>query len=155
MNLGISKKVIFFYLLFISFILPGKSSDLKIINSSDYILSTYKDPQKSFKNKKLSNLSFYKNFLDTNPEIFLADLIEKQEELVIQSDKQSEMNSILFAEGNVSVSYRNKLLKADKLIYDKLNNKISDEGNITLFFGEQIFKISKLEYNFKNETGYL
>ena len=75
--------------------------------------------------------------------------------MVIQSDKQSEVNNVLFAEGNVSVSYRGKQLKADKLIYDKLNKKISAEGNITLFFGKQIFKISKLEYNFKNETGYL
>ena len=49
---------------------------------------------------------------------------ENQQELIIQSDKQSEISDVIYAEGNVSVSYKGKLLKADKLIYDKLNKKI-------------------------------
>ena len=55
----------------------------------------------------------------------------------------------------MSVSYKGKFLKADSLIYDKLNKKISAEGNITLILGDQIFKASKLEYNFLSEKGYL
>ena len=41
---------------------------------------------------------------------------EKQQELIIQSDKQSEINDVIYAEGNVSVSYGGKLLRADNLI---------------------------------------
>ena len=49
---------------------------------------------------------------------------ENQQELIIQSDKQSEINDVIYAEGNVSVAYKGKFLKADNLIYDKLNKKI-------------------------------
>ena len=80
---------------------------------------------------------------------------EKQQELIIQSDKQSEINDVIYAEGNVSVSYRGKLLKADTLIYDKLNKKISAKGNISLELGDQFFKVSQLEYSFISEKGYL
>ena len=80
---------------------------------------------------------------------------ENQQELIIQSDKQSEISDVIYAEGNVSVSYRGKLLKADKLIYDKLNKKIEAKGNITFILGDQIFRVSELEYNFISEKGYL
>jgi len=55
----------------------------------------------------------------------------------------------------VSVSYKGKLLKADKLIYDKLNKKIEAKGNITFILGDQIFRVSQLEYSFISEKGYL
>ena len=57
---------------------------------------------------------------------------ENKQELIIQSDKQSEINDVIYAEGNVFVAYKGKLLKADNLIYDKLNKKISAKGNISL-----------------------
>ena len=79
----------------------------------------------------------------------------KQEEFIIQSDTQSEINDVIYAEGNVSVSYRGKLLKADTLIYDKLNKKISAKGNISLELGDQFFKVEQLEYSFISEKGYL
>jgi hypothetical protein len=80
---------------------------------------------------------------------------ENQQELIIQSDKQSEISDVIYAEGNVSVSYRGKLLKADKLIYDKLNKKIEAKGNITFILGNQIFRVSQLEYSFISDKGYL
>jgi len=80
---------------------------------------------------------------------------EDQQELIIQSDKQSEISNVIYAEGNVSVSYRGKLLKADNLIYDKLNKKIEAKGNITLILGDQFFSASQLEYSFISEKGYL
>ena len=80
---------------------------------------------------------------------------EKQQELIIQSDKQSEINNVIYAEGNVNVSYRGKLLKADTLIYDKFNKKISAKGNISLELVDQFFKVSQLEYSFISEKGYL
>jgi len=76
----------------------------------------------------LSDLSLLKgvgtktsNLLKKNLDSFLVAKTEKQQELIIQSDKQSEINNVIYAEGNVYVSYRGKLLKADTLIYDKLN----------------------------------
>ena len=80
---------------------------------------------------------------------------ENTKELIIQSDKQSEENNVIYAEGNVSASYNGKILKADNLIYDKLNKKISANGNIELVLGDQIFKVANLEYSFISKKGYL
>ena len=62
---------------------------------------------------------------------------------------------MLFTLKVVSVSYKGKILIADKIIYDKSNKKISAEGNIVLIMGDQIFKLSQLEYNFVSEKGFL
>ena len=164
MNSGISKKVIVSSFFFINFIQASNSTEFHKIIKSENNQAHLLRLRRTLKNKNPSNLRLKNGFqiipidkksLEKELDHLLADSRAKQEDLVIQSDKQSEVNNVLFAEGNVSVSYRGKQLKADKLIYDKLNKKISAEGNITLFFGEQIFKISQLEYNFKNETGYL
>ena len=95
------------------------------------------------------------NFLEKYRNSLLANLSEKKEELIIQSDKQSEIDNVIYSEGNVFVSYRGKHLKADNLIYDKLNKEISAKGNITLILGDQIFKASQLEYSFVSDKGYL
>ena len=159
---GISKKVIFFSILFINFLQPSKSAELSKINNninnqntkflwsnhpSEKILSSN---SKSFNNKK----SFI-NLLRKNFDSFLLAKAEKQQELIIQSDKQSEINDVIYAEGNVSVAYKGKLFRADNLIYDKLNKKISAKGNISLELGDQFFKFSQLEYSFLSEKGYL
>ena len=93
-------------------------------------------------------IPYYKKFLKKNSDSFLVAKAENQQELIIQSDKQSEINDVIYAEGNVSVSYRGKLLKADNLIYDKLNKKISAKGNISLELGDQFFKVSQLRVQF-------
>ena len=95
------------------------------------------------------------NSLEKYSDPLLVGFSEKQDEVVIQSKIQSEINDVIYAEGNVSVSYRGKLLKADNLIYDKKNKKISAKGNITLRLGDQIFKVSQLEYSFISEKGHL
>ncbi len=163
MNIGISKKLIFPFFLFINFIQPAKSSYLDKLNEKDNHLFSKEDFSKILNNKKLSNLSinnnFEKNILEKfkekNSNLLLADLIEKQEEIIIQSDKQSEINNVIYAEGNVSVQYKGKLLKAESLIYDKSKKTISAKGQIELFLGDQIFKISQLEYSFISQKGYL
>jgi len=161
LNFGKSKKVIFFLFLFISFVEPGNTSEVNKINKD--IVASQSSPKIS-KNKKLFNTSFnqnsknpllVENFSENNLEQQLVDIDEKQGELIIESDKQSEINDVIYAEGNVFLSYKGKIIKADNLIYDKLDKKINAEGNITLVFGEQILKMSQLEYTFKDETGYL
>ena len=163
---GISNKVIFIFLLFINFIQPSKSADFEEIISSENNLDSKLSSLKisnikysqnllnqSFKNDS-DQIIFYKKLLNQS-ESLLAVISEKENEIVIQSDKQSEINDVIYAEGNVSVSYRGKLLKADNLTYDKLNKEISAKGNILLILGDQIFKVSQLEYSFISKKGYL
>ena len=89
-----------------------------------------------------------------NYNILLAGLNTNKEELLIQSDIQSERENILYAEGDVSVSYQGKFLKANSLIYDKSKKKIIAKGNVSLIIGEQIFKLSELEYSFQAKKGF-
>ncbi len=163
---GILKKLILTSLLFFNFVKPSKPADIDITNSNKDDLypkiNKLKFPNSLFKynpsNSSLKN-KFKKNFfekkLSDGVEEFFAFISEKQNEILIQSDKQSEINNVIYAQGNVSLSYRGKLLKADNLMYDKLNKVISAEGNIVLILGDQIFKVSQLEYNLISEKGYL
>ncbi len=159
---GISKKVIFFSFLFINLLQPSKSAEFKKINENTNtqnvnLIRTNNDSEEfipSSSNIPDDNTSFL-NLLQKDLDLFLVAKAEKQQELIIQSDKQSEINDVIYAEGNVNVSYRGKLLKADTVIYDKLNKKISAKGNISLELGDQFFKFSQLEYSFISEKGYL
>jgi len=159
---GISKKVIFFSSLFIYFLQPSKLAEASeyIKNvTNENILLTLSDSSKEKNTPKpdniLNNNKAYVEFLNIKTDSLLASIAENKQELIIQSDKQSEINDVIYAEGNVSVSYKDKLLKADNLIYDKLNKRIEARGNITLILGNQIFRVSQLEYSFISDKGYL
>ncbi len=152
--------------MFINFIQPSKSAEIKEINKVDNNQAFQKRFSKISNIKIATDLSerFFnnfeefstqKNFFKENVESFLASNSGNQKELVIQSDTQSEINDVIYAEGNVEVSYKGNTLKADNLIYDKLNKIISAQGNIVLILGDQIFKVSQLEYSFITEKGYL
>ena len=136
---GISNKVIFLSFIFINLIQTARSADLENIYKSE------NNTKINLSNLKASNL------LDS----LLVVNSKKQNEIVIKSDKQSELNDVIYAEGNVSLSYQGKLLQADNLTYDKLNKEISARGNIVFLSGDQIFKASELEYSFISDQGYL
>ena len=149
---GISKKVIFFSFFFINLLQPSKSAELlkinKVINNQNtkfFWSNSLSEKILSSNSKSFNDKNSFLNSLKKNFDPFLVAKAEKQEELIIQSDKQSEINDVIYAEGNVSVSYRGKMLKADTLIYDKLNKKNSARGNVKFISGDQIFKASKLE----------
>jgi len=159
---GISKKVIFSTFLFINFIEPSKSDDFLRIDEN-FNNRNIKLSQLKISNEETSSSS-YGYFDITTPHIkslhnnlysLLLTKAKQQQGLIIQSDTQSEKNDVIYADGNVSVSYKGKLLKADTVIYDKLNQKISAEGSITLALGDQFFKAEQLEYSFISEKGYL
>ena len=160
---GISKKVIFLSFIFFNFIQPSKSAELSKINKNInnqntklLCLNTLSPKKNLSSNSKSSNdKNSFVNLLKKNFDSFLVAKAEKQQELIIQSDKQSEINDVIYAEGNVSVSFRGKLLRADNLIYDKSNKKINATGNIVLVLGDQLFKVSQLEYSFISEKGFL
>ncbi len=158
----ISKKVIFFSFLFINFIQPSKSAELSKINNvinnqnTKFLWSNSLSKKNLSRNSKsFNNKKSFVNLIKKNFDSFLAAKAEKQQELIIQSDKQSEINDVIYAEGNVSVSFKGKLLRADNLIYDKSNKKINASGNIVLVLGDQLFKVSQLEYSFISEKGFL
>ncbi|MBO8231279.1 hypothetical protein CU311_01275 [Prochlorococcus marinus str. MU1402] len=158
----IVKKLIFTSFLFIDFIEPSKSTDLQNLDIGPYSLNLSNSSNiknfSDYTNLSIKNFrknSNDKNVLDKHSELLIADNTEKQREIVIQSEQQSEINGVVFATGNVLVEYLGKFLKADNLIYDKTIKKISAKGNITLVIGDQIFKSSKLEYSFIEERGYL
>ena len=145
---GISKKVIFFSFLFINLLQPSKSADFKKINENTNIqnvnlIRTNNDSEKFLpSSSKISDENTsYLNLLQKDLDLFLVAKAEKQQELIIQSDKQSEINDVIYAEGNVSVSFKGKLLRADNLIYDKSNKKINATGNIVLVLGLSLIHI--------------
>ena len=158
-----SKKVIFITLLFIKFIQPSNSADNQQINKNKNLFTNSRYLQTS-DNSVLTNLSsktiFKTNFVDKKflnryPDRLLAESSNKQKDIIIQSDQQSDINNVIFAEGNVLVTYRGKALRADNLIYDKFNKKITAKGNVELILGDQTFKVSYLEYSFLSKKGYL
>ncbi len=163
MNSGISKKVILSFFLLVNFTQSVLPSDLNKISKRDNHRSFRQIFAGILNKKNFSNLSFNnveiitakKKLSKKSSEPLLSLTSKNRRELVIQSDKQSEINDVIYAEGNVSVSYKGKLLKADNLIYDKLNKKISAKGNIVLILGDQIFKVSEIEYSFISKKGYL
>ena len=145
----ISKKVIFCSLFFINIFQISKSAEnTQIVNSFNN-----RNSQIGWSNLPNEEIPSYSSKTPVD-KYFVANR-EKQRELIIQSEKQSEINDVIYAEGNVSVSYGGKLLKADTLIYDKLNKKINAKGNITLELRDQFFKVAQLEYSFISEKGYL
>ena len=105
MNLGISKKLIFFSFLFTNFIQPIKSADLQKTNKIDENhffhqsdLFNWNDKQSSLLlNYNSNKLPLEKNNVEKNSGVFLSATIENQKELIIQSDKQSVINNVLFA----------------------------------------------------------
>ena len=159
---GIVKKLILTSFLFIDFIHPSKSADQYNINDGDSILSWSEiskgenlSNNSDISIKNLRKIFIDKNLVDKNTKSLIATNTEKQREIVIQSDQQSEINDVVYAKGNVLVEYRGKILKADNLIYDKTTKKISAQGNIALVISNQVFKSTKLEYSFIDERGYL
>ena len=157
-----SEKLITSTFLCINFIQPSLSADLLKINNIKNNATS--KPSWSEINTTTSNLSFNDTFrvlsdekkiLNKYSNLLIANTVENQKEIVIQSDRQSEVNDVIYADGNVIVEHRGKVFKADSLIYDKKIGKISAKGNIALIVKDQIFKSSKLEYSFSNEKGYL
>ena len=164
MKSRINQKVIFPFFLFIIFIPQAKVSGIQKFknnnNSSHFINNKFFKTQKN--HTKLSSVLINDptyisklNSLNNDTGLSSNEINEKKEELVIESDVQSEINNILYADGNVNVIYKGKYLKADSLIYDKTSKKISAKGNVSLIFGEQFFIMDELEYNFISNKGSL
>ena len=93
---GISKKVIFFSFLFINSIQPSKSAELSKINKNinnqhtKFVwLNTISEKNLISNSIILDDKNSYLNVLKKNFDSFLVAKVERPQELIIQSDKQS------------------------------------------------------------------
>ena len=89
---GISKKVIFFSLLFINFLQPSRSAELAKINkninnqNTKLIWSKFPNHETFSSFSKMSDDNSYVNLIKKNLDSFLVAKAEEQQELIIQSD---------------------------------------------------------------------
>ena len=74
-------------------------------------------------------------------------------ELIIESKIQSEKDNILYAEGEVIVKFKENILKADTLSYNKKTKLAKAKGNIFLKINNQIFQADEVEYDFVKNKG--
>ena len=74
-------------------------------------------------------------------------------ELLIESKVQSEKDNILYADGDVVVTFKDNILKADSLTYNKNSKLAKAEGNIQLKIKNQIFQADIVEYDFIKKRG--
>ncbi len=74
-------------------------------------------------------------------------------ELFIESKVQSEKNNILMADVDVIVIFKDNVLKADSLVYNKKNKLAKAEGNVHLKINNQIFQADRVEYDFIENKG--
>ena len=168
--MGITRKTIIYFFLIANVTKSGlaaeftKFEDDKIdkVNQPSWSKeppTPQKSPIKFFRNKIENQTKENKTQAEDNSKgissSFLMANENDKDELVIQSESQSEIDNILNAQGNVIVSYKGRFLQADSLIYDKVKKKISAKGNISLIVGDQIFKMSKLDYDFISKKGSL
>ena len=150
------RNLIKFNLLFLGLIIPIFNPALSEIISNKYsITNSFK---KSYLNQKLK----FNNLINNKTKIIalekssyqsLNNNQDQSRNLEIQSDNQFQEKNVIYAEGNVIVNYKGNILKADKLVYDKLNETVNANGNIKLFLENQVFSLDKLNYDFKNQKG--
>ena len=81
--------------------------------------------------------------------------IDNKGEIEIRSDSQSEKGGILYANGNVLVVYKDNILNADQISYDKQNKIINANGNVIFLLKNDIFIADSINYDFSNERGNL
>ena len=151
-----SRNFIYFNLLFIGLFNPILTTASSEINaSSEHI---FDDLKKSYSKETLNSHSFlnkqFKNQIsDINFDLALNQNLDKTRNLEIRSDKQFQEENVIYAEGNVLVTFKGNILKADKLVYDKSNETVNASGNIKLILENQVFSLEKLDYDFRNQKG--
>ena len=146
----------YFNLLFLGLIIQSFDPVLSKTTSSKSSLTTVFEKsyfKEKLKSNSLVNNQFEKQILFANSYLASNENFDQSRNLEIQSDKQFQENNVIYAEGNVLVTFKGNILKADVLVYDKLNETVNANGNIKLFLENQVFSLDKLNYDFKNQKG--
>ena len=97
--------------------------------------------KKTFSDRKIED-----NF-ELTKDIALKGILNQNNQLEIQSDKQFQQESVLYAEGNVIANYKGKTLKADFLEYNKSKGIVEAEGDVFLVLGDQVFRAEKINFD--------
>ena len=103
--------------------------------------------------KKTSSDRKIEDNFELTKEIALNGNLNQKFQLEIQSEKQFQQESVLYAEGNVIANYKGNTLKADFLVYDKSKGIVEAEGDVFLVLGDQVFRAEKISFDFKNNQG--
>lgn len=75
-------------------------------------------------------------------------------EIVILSERQERAPGDLYiAEGRVEITYRDAILRADRVEYYQSERRAMATGNVLFMQGLQRFSGSRAEYNFASQTG--
>ena len=138
MNISQIRKFIYFNFLLLNVVNPSYSS---VLTSTPYLEDKVQNSLNQYKLKgdkySLNNGSI-KDILEINQKLAYNENSNQTKQLEIQSDKQYQENNVIYAEGNVLVTYKGNSLKADSLVYDKSNETVSAKGNILLILAKDI-----------------
>ena len=157
MEISPPRNLKYFNLLFLGLIIQSFNPVLsKTITSENPLTTVFEKSyfKENLKSNPLIDNKFKKQISFVNPELALNENLDQSRNLEIQSDKQYQEKNVIYAEGNVLVTFNGNILKADVLVYDKLNETVNANGNIKLILENQIFNIDELNYDFKNQKGY-
>ncbi len=77
------------------------------------------------------------------------------EEVVIQARQQEKAGDVFTLSGDVEITFRSLVLRADRLVYDSKSGEITAEGNLTLDGGpyQEHVSASRGNYNLHSGTG--
>ena len=156
MKISPPRNLKYFNLLFLGLIIQSFDPVLSKTTSSKSSLTTVFEKsyfKEKLKSNSLVNNQFEKQILFANSYLASNENFDQSRNLEIQSDKQFQENNVIYAEGNVLVTFKGNILKADVLVYDKLNETVNANGNIKLILDNQVFNLDELNYDFKNQKG--
>ncbi len=120
---------------------------LKVESSNEFFLANIPSQEKSIHHKTQDKS------VESSKKISSDENFNQKFQIEIQSDKQYQLDSVLYAEGNVIANYNGNTLKADVLFYDKSKAIVEAEGNVMLVLGDQVFSTEKINFDFKNKKG--
>ena len=157
MNILHTRKSFYYIFVLINLLNPLDSIAYSKISNNDFLEKA---------NNKLNlkkNISYpnhvinenFEIFFDNDQELVLNESINDKKSLEIQSDTQYQENNIIYAEGNVFITFKGNRLIADSLVYDQINERFEASGNIKLIIGQQAFKAERIKYDFKSQKGNL
>ena len=159
MNIFQIQKIIFISLTFLSISTPP--ADALSLNLVKNLINKQKirfSSQNKLIDSKIYKDKFLTNLENTNSNIIPKKKIDQNikspgNELLIESKIQSEKDNILYADGDVVVTFKDSILKADSLTYNKNIKLAKAEGNVQLKINDQIFQADMVQYDFVKRKG--
>lgn len=79
--------------------------------------------------------------------------VARGEEVVIKARQQEKAGDVFTLSGEVEISFRSLVLRADRLVYDSKSGEITADGNLTLDGGPYQEHVSASRGNYNLQTG--